>query len=134
MKLIAEQPERLDKFLAQMLPQHSRSKLVKLIDEGGVRVEGQRAKPSLKLERGWVVELEEPPETAIHDLTPANIDLDVVYEDDAMLVVNKQRGLAAHPAATLREPSLVNALLGRGGELSQVGGSFRPGIVHRLEK
>lgn len=134
MELIADGSERLDRFLAQRLPEHSRTKLVRLIDAGEVTVDGAPQKPSFKLEPGMTVSLPEPPETAAHDLTPADIPLEVVYEDAAMLVVNKPRGLASHPAASLGEPSLVNALLARGTPLSEVGEAFRPGIVHRLDK
>jgi 23S rRNA pseudouridine1911/1915/1917 synthase len=132
--LIADRSERLDKFLARSLPQHSRSKLVRLVDRGGVLVEGRAEKPSFQLSPGMSVTLDEPAETEPHDLTPADIPIEVVYEDDDLMIVNKPRGLAAHPAASLHEPSLVNALLARGQELSQAGGAFRPGIVHRLDK
>jgi 23S rRNA pseudouridine1911/1915/1917 synthase len=132
--LIADAPERLDKFLAQHLPHHSRTKLANLISQGGVSVDGEPQKPAFLLEPGMTVELEEVEENAAHDLTPADIPLDIVYEDDDMLVVNKPRGLASHPAASLKEPSLVNALLFRSHNLSTIGGSFRPGIVHRLDK
>jgi len=131
---LTDRSERLDKFLARTFPDHSRTKLARLIEEGLVTVDGKTAKPSHKLEEGMRVELEEPEDKEAHDLTPADIPLDVVYEDDALLVVNKPRGLAAHPAASLKEPSLVNALLARSHGLSQAGGSFRPGIVHRLDK
>lgn len=134
MDLIADTVERLDRFLARVLPEHSRSKLVKLIEEGKVTVNDHVAKSSMKLEAGMKVTLDEPGESEAHDLTPADIPLDVVYEDDVLLVVNKPRGLAAHPAASLKEPSLVNALLNRSHELSTAGGTFRPGIVHRLDK
>jgi 23S rRNA pseudouridine1911/1915/1917 synthase len=131
---LAEAPERLDRFLARLLPQHSRTKLAKLISDGGVLVDGQVQKPAFMLEAGMTVALEELAESAPHDLTPAAIGLDIVYEDDDLLVVNKPRGLASHPATSLKEPSLVNALLSRSHSLSQTGGSFRPGIVHRLDK
>jgi 23S rRNA pseudouridine1911/1915/1917 synthase len=134
MTLVSESRERLDKFLARMLPDHSRTKLAKLITDGEVLVDGRVEKPSFQLEPGMSVTLDEPDETAPHDLTPADIWLEVLYEDEHMLIVNKPRGLAAHPAASLKEPSLVNALLARGGELSQTAGAFRPGIVHRLDK
>jgi 23S rRNA pseudouridine1911/1915/1917 synthase len=126
--------ERLDKFLSQVLPQHSRSKLTKLIDEGGVLVNGKPEKSSYKLRTGDTIELEEPTETEVHDLTPHAMEIEVLFEDDDMLIVNKPRGLASHPAASLKEPSLVNVLLARGGPLSELGGEFRPGIVHRLDK
>lgn len=134
MEFLAEAPERLDRFLAQRLPEHSRTKLARLVEAGEVTVDGAPQKPSFRLEPGMRVALAEPEEKAAHDLTPADIPLDVVYEDEALLVVNKPRGLASHPASSLHEPSLVNALLARGTILSDVGEAFRPGIVHRLDK
>lgn len=134
MVLVARDSERLDRFLAKELPQFSRSKLAAWIDAGQVRVDGELARPGLKLKAGASVQLDAPTETPSHDLEPAEISLDVLFEDDQLLVVNKPRGLATHPAATLREPSLVNALLARSHTLSSVGESFRPGIVHRLDK
>ncbi len=134
MELIANAEERLDKFLARMLPEHSRSKLARMVEEGAVLVRGKVEKSSFKLSKGMVITLEDPADQEAHDLTPADIPLEIVYEDDHLLVVNKPRGLAAHPAASLKEPSLVNALLARSHDLSSAGGDFRPGIVHRLDK
>ena len=134
MEIVADASERLDLFLARNLPEHSRSKLAKMISSGEVTVDGNPQKPSFKLTVGDRVQLEEPNQSEVHDLTPAEIPLDIVYEDSDLLVVNKPRGLAAHPAATLKEPSLVNALLARSHALSTAGGEFRPGIVHRLDK
>lgn len=134
MTFIADLAERLDKFVARMLPQHSRTKLAKLIGDGAVRVNGRSEKPSFALTPGDTVEVTvTPEETPAHDLTPFQMELDVVYEDDFVIVVNKPRGLATHPASSLKEPSLVNALLGRI-ELSAGSEPFRPGIVHRLDK
>lgn len=124
----------MDRFLARSLPEFSRTKLAKLIEGGGVTVHGKTAKPSFPIEPGMAVELDELPREQPHDLSPADIPLDIVYEDDAILVVNKPRGLASHPAASLKEPSLVNALLSRHTPLSAAAGEFRPGIVHRLDK
>lgn len=134
LRLTVETPDRLDKFLAAHFVEHSRSKIAKHIDDGFVTVNGKAEKSSLKLRVGDVVELEELAETAPHDLTPHAMDIEVVYEDDDLLIVNKPRGLASHPAISLKEPSLVNVLLARGGSLSTLGGDFRPGIVHRLDK
>ncbi len=134
MEFIADQIERLDKFLAKVLPEHSRSKLVKLVEAGVVEVDGKVQKPSFQLMPGMSVLLDEPSTTEVHDLTPADIPLEILYEDEDLLVVNKPRGLASHPAASLKEPSLVNALLSRNISLSQTAGSYRPGIVHRLDK
>lgn len=134
MTFIADQYERLDKCLARLLPEHSRTKLGKLIDEGGVTVNGKQQKTSFKLTPGDQVEVSgQPEETAVHDLTPVEMDLEILFEDDQLLVVNKPRGLATHPAPTLKEPSLVNALLARG-SLSSGSEPYRPGIVHRLDK
>lgn len=134
MVLIAEQPERLDRFLARTLPQHSRTKLARLVADGVVRVNGKPQKPSFALEPGMSIELDEPSESTGHDLSPADIPLEIIFEDDSLLVVNKPRGLASHPATSLKEPSLVNALLARQIPLSSSAGTFRPGIVHRLDK
>lgn len=126
--------ERLDKFLARTLPDHSRTKLARLIDERGVCVNGKTQKPSFLLTPGDTVEVTSPiQESVSHDLTPADIPVEIMYEDDQLLVVNKPRGLATHPAASLKEPSLVNALLGRG-PLSPGSAAYRPGIVHRLDR
>ncbi len=134
MVLIAEERERLDRFLARRLSSHSRTKLARLAALGEVFVDGVAQKASFQLEPGMRVTVEEPPESAPHDLAPADIALEVVYEDEDLLIVNKPRGLASHPATSLKEPSLVNALLARAHSLSQTGGAFRPGIVHRLDK
>lgn len=107
---------------------------MKIVDSGLVLVDGAVQKPSFALQAGMAVVLEEPGPSEVHDLTPADIPLEILYEDEVLLVVNKPRGLAAHPAASLKEPSLVNALLARNISLSQTAGSFRPGIVHRLDK
>ncbi|MFZ4507150.1 MAG: RluA family pseudouridine synthase [Fimbriimonas sp.] len=134
MQFIVDHEERLDRYLATVMPEHSRSKLVKWIDAGEVSVNGGATKPSLLLKLGDVVELRALEESAPHDLTPFEMPLEVLFEDDEMMVINKPRGLATHPAASLKEPSLVNVLLGRNTHLSSVGESFRPGIVHRLDK
>jgi 23S rRNA pseudouridine1911/1915/1917 synthase len=128
-QFIANQPERLDKFLSRMLPKHSRTKLVKLIDEEKVSVNGKPPKPSFILTPGDRVEVaSEPEETPVHNLEPVAMDLEIVYEDDDLLVVNKPRGLATHPASSLKEPSLARGVLSTGSA------AFRPGIVHRLDK
>jgi len=131
---IVDRKDRLDKYLARMLPEYSRTRLVKIVDSGLVLVDGLTQKPSFALQPGMAVVLDDPGPSEVHDLTPADIPLEILFEDEALLVVNKPRGLAAHPAASLKEPSLVNALLARNISLSQTAGSFRPGIVHRLDK
>jgi 23S rRNA pseudouridine1911/1915/1917 synthase len=134
MRLVVSGHDRLDRFLARALPSVSRTRLARLASENLVLVDGEPEKPSFRLEPGMEVEFEPPGETPAHDLTPFPMDLDIVYEDSDLLVVNKPRGLATHPAPTLAEPSLVNALLAHGGTLSSGTSSFRPGVVHRLDK
>lgn len=134
MRLEVDEAQRLDRFLAIRLPEYSRTKLAVLIQSGAVRVDGLERKPGFQLVPGMAIELEPPRPSPPHDLTPADIPLNVPYEDDDLLVVDKPRGLATHPAASLKEPSLVNALLARNHSLSGIGGDFRPGIVHRLDK
>lgn len=132
--MTAQESGRLDKFLAAICPAHSRSKLASWANEGHVLVDGKPRDAGFKLRPGMEVEFEEPAEKRAHDLTPAGIPLDVRFEDDFVLVINKPRGLAVHPASSLREPSLVNALLARDHGLSAGSAVFRPGIVHRLDK
>jgi len=134
MKLVAEGGDRLDRFLVRHLPEFTRSRLSELISAGGVTVDGKPAKPSLMLKEGAVVELEPPSDRPSHDLTPFELPLNVLFEDAHLMIVDKPRGLAVHPAPTLKEPSLVNALLARGGDLSPGAAGYRPGIVHRLDK
>lgn len=134
MLLPVENRERLDKFLAQQLPEFSRTKLTKQIEKGLVTVDGEIERSSFIVEPGMVVEISDVPNEPAHDLTPANIPLEIAYEDEDVIVVNKPRGLATHPAVSLKEPSLVNALLGMQVQLSGVGEAYRPGIVHRLDK
>lgn len=134
MRLIADKRERLDRFLVRNFPEESRSRLSEHILAGKVSVEGKVAKPGLRLEPGMTI-ITEPPEARLPpDISPAEIPLDVVFEDSYLLAVNKPAGLSVHPAPTSREPTLVSALLGRKTELSAAGGAFRPGIVHRLDK
>lgn len=133
-EIVVDSSERLDRFLAINLPQFSRSRLTELIDSGQVEVGGQIQKRSFRVLDGMIVSLTLPEDRPAHDLTPFDMPLEIVYEDDHLLVVNKARGLATHPAPSLKAPSLVNVLLARSQELSSVGKDFRPGIVHRLDK
>ena len=126
--------ERLDSFLAARLPGLTRSAAARLIETGQVLVDGKPARKSAKLAGGETVEVTLPdPEPA--DTLPQDIPLDVVYEDDDVIVVNKPSGLVVHPAPGHPDGTLVNALLHHcGGSLSGVGGELRPGIVHRIDR
>lgn len=134
MTFIAESTERLDHFLVRHLPGQSRSRIVRHIEDGRVLVEGRARKPGFPLRPGYKVEVESVKELPAHDLTPYAAPLDVVYEDDDLLVVDKPRGMPTHPTPSNREVTLVNALLARTHALSNEAGSYRPGIVHRLDK
>jgi len=125
--------ERLDRWLAENLSQHSRSAIQRWIADGLVLVDGRIAKASLKIEPGQsvIVHIPAPVETAIQ---AENIPLSIVYEDDDLLVIDKPAGLVVHPAPGHRDGTLVNAILHHCPEIVGVGGEKRPGIVHRLDK
>jgi 23S rRNA pseudouridine1911/1915/1917 synthase len=125
---------RLDQFLRRELPEYSRAFLQKLIEQGDVRVNGQPSKASHTVHAGDKVDVEIPPPRPL-ETQPEDIPLDVLFEDDDLIVVNKPAGLVVHPAAGNQEHTLVNALLHHcRGELAGIGGVERPGIVHRLDK
>ena len=126
--------ERLDSFLTARLPGLTRSAAARLIETGQVLVDGKPARKSARLAGGETVEVTLPdPEPA--DALPQDIPLDVVYEDNDVIVVNKPSGLVVHPAPGHPDGTLVNALLHHcGGSLSGVGGELRPGIVHRIDR
>ncbi|MBX3048778.1 MAG: RluA family pseudouridine synthase [Anaerolineales bacterium] len=129
-----DQPQRLDKFLAAALPQHSRARLQALIKAGQVRVAGQPvSKSSYPLEGGELVQVSVPAAQPT-ELIAEHIPLDIVYEDKQVIIVNKPAGLVVHPAAGHSVGTLVHAVLGHAPEIEGVGGELRPGLVHRLDK
>jgi len=126
--------ERLDAFLRSQLPGVSRGAIQRLLAEGHIRVNGRPAKPSHHPKAGEAVSVTWP-EAEPCVARPEDIPLDVLYEDEDLLAVNKPAGLVVHPAAGHAEHTLVNALLHHcAGHLSGIGGVARPGIVHRLDK
>ncbi|HXI84495.1 MAG TPA: RluA family pseudouridine synthase [Verrucomicrobiae bacterium] len=126
--------QRLDQYLRGELAEHSRAFLQKLIEQGHVLVNGGAVKASYKVRAGDKVRVEIPPPRPLAT-QPEEIALDVLFEDDDLIVVNKPAGLVVHPAAGNYEHTLVNALLHHcRGELAGIGGVERPGIVHRLDK
>jgi len=129
---VDEEADRLDRYLARELG-ISRSRTVALIQGGRVMVDGRPGRKSEAVAPGQVVEVEVPPPEPL-EARPEDIPLDVVYEDGALLVVNKAAGLVVHPAPGHREGTLVNALLFHVSDLSGIGGKLRPGIVHRLDR
>jgi 23S rRNA pseudouridine1911/1915/1917 synthase len=125
--------ERLDRSLAQVLPAFSRARLQALIRDGFVTVNGNAARPRDAVRTGDDVEVREP-EIEKSDAEPESIPLEILFEDDDLLVINKPAGLVMHPGAGHQQHTLVNALLAHCTNLSGIGGKERPGIVHRLDK
>jgi len=127
-------PERLDKFLVGQLQEFSRSRIQGLIADGLVDVNGQPAKKAGQpLESGSNVTVRIPP-PAPTDLVAEEIPLDIVFENDDLVVVNKPAGMVVHPAAGHPSGTLVNAMLGYDPDIEGIGGEERPGVVHRLDK
>lgn len=129
-----DENKRLDSFLSEITPDVSRSKIQSLIKNGGVKLNDEAKKPSYQLKENDKIEFELPQDEEIK-IEPQNIPLEIVYEDENMLVVNKPSGMLTHPTAIERENTLVNALLYHfGGNLSDINGVFRRGILHRLDR
>ncbi|WP_018886809.1 RluA family pseudouridine synthase [Paenibacillus massiliensis] len=128
-----ESKTRIDKFIAEQLPDVSRSQVQLWIGDGKVLVNGQAVKSNYKLNIGDHIELSVPEPEAV-DLQPELIPIEVVYEDRDVIVVNKQRGLVVHPAPGHSSGTLVNALMYHCKDLSGINGELRPGIVHRIDK
>jgi 23S rRNA pseudouridine1911/1915/1917 synthase len=125
--------QRLDVFLAAHIDGLSRTSLKRLIEDGDALVGERVAKPSYKLRSGDLIEVEIPPPPAL-DLTPEEIPINVVHEDDEIIVVNKPAGMVVHPAAGIRGGTLANAIAYRLELGGQARTSLRPGIVHRLDR
>ena len=135
--------KRLDKYLAEKFPEVSRARLQGWIKQGYVKLSGangeanpERVKPRLLLTGEESIEVEWPATTAAAELQaqPEDIPIEILYEDDDLVVVNKPAGMVVHAGAGVRRGTLVNALLHRIGQLASVGVPARPGIVHRLDR
>jgi 23S rRNA pseudouridine1911/1915/1917 synthase len=130
----AGRPQRLDKYLVECLPDLSRSRIQGLIDDGFVLVDGVvPRKAGQMLERRHQIEVVLPPPQP-SDLIPEAIPLDIIYENQDLIVVNKPAGMVVHPAAGHSAGTLVHAALSHAPEMEGVGGETRPGVVHRLDK
>ncbi len=126
--------ERIDRFLAANLDGISRSYIQKLIKEGHIMVDENPVKSNYKVSSGQEITVMVPEPEQL-DITPENIPLDILYEDEDILVVNKPKGMVVHPAPGHYSHTLVNAVLYHcGGNLSAINGVVRPGIVHRIDK
>ncbi|MGZ8843036.1 MAG: RluA family pseudouridine synthase [Pyrinomonadaceae bacterium] len=128
-----EAGERLDTFLATRITDWSRARLQRLIEDADVLVNGRTTKASYKVRANDELEIELTSLAAAH-FEPENIPIDIVYEDDEVIVVNKPAGMVVHPAAGNLSGTLANALAFHFSQLSTSGGPARPGIVHRLDK
>ncbi len=131
--VVDRQDTRLDKYVSDKCPELSRTQAQKLIGEGYITVNDRAAKASHKLNTGDRVNIAIPP-TAPSPLTPEAIPLNIIYEDDDLLVIDKPAGLTVHPAPGHPSHTLVNAILSYFPHLADIGDSLRPGIVHRLDK
>ena len=128
-----ESGERLDKAVALLNSELSRSFITKLIDEGKITINGKIEKPSFKVKENDEIFIEEIVDVK-SDIKEEDIPLDVVYEDDDILVINKPQGMVVHPANGHYSGTLVNALMFMEDSLSSINGVVRPGIVHRIDK
>ncbi|MEE2756926.1 MAG: RluA family pseudouridine synthase [Myxococcota bacterium] len=128
-----DQGKRLDKFLAEAIPDRSRTRLAALIVSGNVRVNGACARAKYRLVSGDVVEVGVPDAPAV-DLMPQPMGLDIVYEDRWLVVVDKPAGLVVHPGAGNPDGTLINGLIHQYTRLSPIGLPDRPGVVHRIDK
>ncbi len=128
-----EAGRRLDRWLADRLPELSRSKLQTLIETGRVKAGGRAPKPSYRVREGETVEVDVPPPEP-QELAPEALALEIVYEDADLLVVNKPAGMVVHPGTGQATGTLAAAALAHAPEIAGVGGPRRPGIVHRLDK
>ncbi|MDD6844816.1 MAG: RluA family pseudouridine synthase [Clostridia bacterium] len=125
--------QRIDKFLSETLPEYSRSFIQKVVKDGGVLVDEKCVKSNYKLSAGQILKLNVP-ELVEPDIVPEDIPLDILYEDDDIIVVNKPKGMVVHPAAGHYTGTLVNALMYHCRDnLSGINGVTRPGIVHRID-
>lgn len=129
-----EADSRLDSYVAGKLPELSRTMVSRLIEGNEITLNGATIKPGIRVKAGDSVSVNIPPPRPM-DILPEEIPLDILYEDEDLLVINKANGMVTHPAPGSREHTLVNAILAHcGNELSGIGGVERPGIVHRLDK
>lgn len=131
---IEHEDQRIDRYLTEMLPEQSRSFFQKLIRDGFVMVNHIIVKVNYRLKTGDVIEIDIP-DAVPTEIVPENIPLDILYEDEDLLIVNKPKGMVVHPAVGHFTGTLVNAIMYHcQGNLSWINGEIRPGIVHRIDK
>jgi len=124
---------RIDKYLTEILPDFSRSRVQQLIEEGYVEVNDLETKSNYKVKTGDIVSAEWPEDETL-EVEAEEMDLDILYEDSDIIVINKPKGMVVHPGAGNPSHTLVNGLLAHCKDLSGINGVLRPGIVHRIDK
>ena len=130
-EIVEEVNDRLDQYLSKETD-YSRSQIQKMITDGNILVNNNKSKSSLGLKIGDIITIDEPEMDELN-ANPEKMDLDIVYEDEDIIVVNKQNGLVVHPAVGNNSGTLVNGLVYHSKNLSDINGEFRPGIVHRID-
>ena len=124
---------RLDKVIAELLPNKTRNNILKLIEDGFILVNGKSFKPSQKAQENDEIDINEPEPKKL-ELEAEDLKLDIVYEDADVAVINKPKGMVVHPGAGVDSGTLVNGLLYEMDDLAEINGVIRPGIVHRIDK
>lgn len=132
MEVVAEKEIRIDKFLAE-ITEYSRSTIQKMIDESYIKVNRKNVKSNYILKLNDLINIDDSYKEEL-DIEPENIKLDIVYEDEYLMVINKPSGMVVHPGNGNTNHTLVNALMGYTNSLSNNNGEIRPGIVHRIDK
>lgn len=125
--------QRLDNIVLTALPDLTRSHIKQLIDDGNILLNGKKVKAGEKVKAGQIVAYQIPQSQPL-DAQAQDIDFEIVYQDDDLLVINKPQGLVVHPCTSTKDGTLVNGLLFKIKDLSGINGTLRPGIVHRLDK
>ena len=128
----AEQGTRLDKYVTEKIDNLSRNKVVKLIQDSLVLINNKNVNPSHKVNLGEVIEIELPDDVP-SNLVPWQLKLDIIYEDNCILVIDKPAGIAVHPAPGHQDKTIANALINHDSGISNIGTNSRPGIIHRLD-
>ena len=127
--------KRIDSFISEKEKDVSRVRIKSLIEDGNILVNNSKVKPSYKIKENDIIEIEIPEVVEESHMKAQDIDLDVIYEDDDIIVINKAKGMVVHPGNGNTDGTLANAVLAWAkGSLSGIGGEIRPGIVHRLDK
>lgn len=130
---VKKEEGRVDKFLAEKIEKISRSKIQKLIEKGRILVNGEKIKSNYKIKKQDKIIVNIPEDEKI-DLKGENLPLDIIYQDQDIVIINKSQGMVVHPSPGHKDGTLVNALLYHIDDLSRVNGESRPGIVHRIDK